>query len=78
MLEHLSWEYLHIPRQHSKMVLMYRIIYHLVEIPASNILQPVSTAGTRGHNQLTINTCIMCHTYRFAYLKRKKIACVLG
>ena len=38
MLEHLGREDLHIRRQHGKMVLMFRIVNHLVEIPASTIL----------------------------------------
>ena len=37
MLEHLGWRQL-------KMVLMYRIVNHLFEIPASTILQPVGTS----------------------------------
>ena len=54
MLEHLGWEG---RRQHGKMVLMYRTVNHLVEIPTSTNLQPVRASRTRGHT-----TDILCHT----------------
>ena len=56
MLEHLSWEDLHTLRQHGKMVLMYRIVNHLVEIPASTVLQS---------EQEDITTDILCHAAVF-------------
>ena len=47
MLKHLGWEDLHTRRQHSKMILMYRIVNHLTEILASTILQPVGASRNK-------------------------------
>ena len=47
---HLGWEDLHTRRKHGKMVFMYRIVNHLIEIPACTILQSVGASQTRGHN----------------------------
>ena len=57
MLGHLDWEDLHTRRQHGKMVLMYRKVNHLVEIPASTILQPV---GAKKQEDIATNT--LCPT----------------
>ena len=47
---HPGWDDLHTHRKNGKIVLMYRIVNHLIEIPASTILQPVGASWTRGHN----------------------------
>ena len=47
---HLGWEDLHTRRKHGKMVFIYRIVNHLIEIPACTILQSVGASRTRGHN----------------------------
>ena len=67
MLEHFGWKDLHTRRQHGKMVLMYRIVSHLVEIPASTIPQPVGASRTRGyyHRYLVRYCCV--DAYKFAF-----------
>ena len=50
ILEHLGYKDIHTRRQHGKMILMYRIINHLVETPASQILQLVGVSRTSGRN----------------------------
>ena len=44
---HLGWEDLHTRRKHGKMVFLYRIVNHLIEIPACTILQSVGASQTR-------------------------------
>ena len=67
MLEHLGWENLYTHRQHGKMVLMYRIVNHLVEIPASTVLQPVGASRTRGHNHGYLVPYCGVDAYKFAF-----------
>ena len=43
---HLGWEDLHTRRKQGKMVFLYRIVNHLIEIPACTILQSVGASQT--------------------------------
>ena len=48
MIQDLGWLSLQQRRQDAKLVMMYRITYGLVDIPASSYLHPAGTC-TRGH-----------------------------
>ena len=67
MLEHLGWGDFHTRRQHGKMVLMYRIVNNLVEMPASITLQPIRTSRTRGHNHRYLMPYCSVDAYKFAF-----------
>ena len=57
MLGHLGWEEFHTRRQYGKMALMYRIVNHLVELPASPFF------SLSAHlEQEDITTDILCPT----------------
>jgi hypothetical protein len=49
IMEGLNWPTLRYRRQLAKLIMMYRITYHLIEIPSITYLIP-SRSGTRGHN----------------------------
>jgi hypothetical protein len=49
LLHDLNWPTIQHRRQLAKLIMMYRITYHLIEIPSITYLIP-SRSGTRGHN----------------------------
>jgi hypothetical protein len=49
LLQVLNWPTLQHRRQLAKLIMMYRITYHLIEIPSITYLIP-SRLGTRGHH----------------------------
>jgi hypothetical protein len=53
-------------RQLAKLIMMYRITYHLIEIPSITYLIP-SRSGTRGHNirYLQPSTRVLAYQYSF-------------
>ena len=61
------WEDLHTCRKHGKMVLMYRIVNHLVDITSSTILQSVGTSRTREHNHRYLVPYYSVDAYKFAF-----------
>ena len=67
MLQDLGWQNLYTCRQHGKMILMYRIVNHFVEIPASTVLQPVGASRTRGHNHRYLVPNCGVDAYKFAF-----------
>jgi hypothetical protein len=50
MLNNLSWETLQQRREHAKVTIMYRIIYHLIAIPIEPYLIKSNSSQVRGHN----------------------------
>ena len=48
MLQQLQWQSLQTRRERTQVVMLYRIVYRLVDIPAESYLQPASL-WTRGH-----------------------------
>ena len=50
MLDDLSWTSLQQHRQLSKVTLMYRIVHHLIAVPASPYLIQYTHYQLRGHN----------------------------
>ena len=48
MLQQLQWQSLQTRRERTQVVMLYRIVYRLVDIPAESYLQPASLR-TRGH-----------------------------
>jgi hypothetical protein len=50
MLQQLNWTPLEIRRNNARLVMMYRIVYELVDIPSAPHLQKSSLYGTRGHS----------------------------
>ena len=63
---HLGWEDLHTRRKHGKMVFMYRIVNHPIEIPACTILQSVGASQTRGHSHRYLVPYWSVDAYKFA------------
>ena len=52
MLTDLNWATLTHSRKEQKAVMLYKIVHHLVDIPASNYLTPTTTSDiTRGHHK---------------------------
>ena len=52
MLTDLKWATLTHSRKEQKAVMLYKIVHHLVDIPASNYLTPTTTSDiTRGHHK---------------------------
>ena len=52
MLIDLNWATLTHSRREQKAVMLYKIVHHLVDIPASNYLIPIATSDiTRGHHE---------------------------
>jgi hypothetical protein len=49
MLQQLQWQTLHCRRKTAQVIMMYRIVYHLVDIPAAEHLNQ-SSLRTRGHH----------------------------
>ncbi|KAK3092025.1 hypothetical protein FSP39_024520 [Pinctada imbricata] len=50
MLRQLNWTPLEVRRNNARIVMMYRIVYALVDIPAALHLQQTSVYNTRGHS----------------------------
>jgi len=52
MLTNLDWPTLTHCRAQQKAIMMFKIVYHLIDIPASSYLSPALTAhNTTGHNR---------------------------
>jgi hypothetical protein len=66
LLQDLNWPTLQHRRQLAKLIMMYRITYHLIEIPSITYLIP-SRSGTRGHNirYLQPSTRVLAYQYSF-------------
>ena len=64
---HLGWEDLNTRRKHGKMVFLYRIVNHLIEIPTCTILQSVGASQTRGHNHRYLVPYWSVDAYKFAF-----------
>jgi hypothetical protein len=66
LLQDLNWPTLQYRRQLAKLIMMYRITYHLIGIPSITFLIP-SRSGTRGHNILYLqpSTRVLAYQYSF-------------
>ena len=66
LLQDLNCPTLQHRRQLAKLIMMYRITYHLIEIPSITYLIP-SRSGTRGHNirYLQPSTRVLAYQYSF-------------
>ena len=64
LLQDLNWSTLQHRRQLAKLIMMYRITYHLIQIPSITYLIP-SRSGTRGHNigYLQPSTRVLAYQY---------------
>ncbi|MCG7874753.1 MAG: hypothetical protein JAY78_00305 [Candidatus Thiodiazotropha taylori] len=66
MLADLGWEPLYQRRINAKVVMVYRITYGLIDIPASTYLHP-STLSTRGHTLRYMNPYCRTDVYRHSF-----------
>ena len=68
MLTDLNWATLTHSRKEQKAVMLYKIVHHLVDIPASNYLIPTTTSDiTRGPHKrfLQLSSTINAYLYSF-------------
>ena len=83
MLRQLQWQSLQSRRETAQMTMMYRIVYHLVDIPADQYLHP-SSLRTRGHQLRFLVPHTRTTVYRTAFfpqairLWNQLPACVVG
>ena len=68
MLTDLNWATLTHSRKEQKAVMLYKIVHHLVDIPASNYLTPTTTSDiTRGHHKRFLQPSATVNTYLYSF-----------
>ena len=64
MLTDLNWATPTRSRKEQKAVMLYKIVHHLVDIPASNYLTPTTTCDiTRGHHKRFLQSSSTVNAY---------------
>ena len=68
MLTDLNWATLTHSRKEQKAVMLYKIVHHLVDIPASNYLTPTTTSDiTRGHHKRFLQPSSTINAYLYSF-----------
>ena len=68
MLSNLNWPSLAHCRQEQKAVMMYKIVNHLIDIPASSYLLSAPTDhATRGHNMRFVQPMTKINSYLYSF-----------
>ena len=68
MLTDLNWATLTHSRKEQKAVMLYKIVHHLVDIPASNYLTPTTTSDiTRGHHNDFLQPSSTVNAYLYSF-----------
>ena len=68
MLTDLNWATLTHSRKEQKAVMLYKIVHHLVDIPASNYLTPTTTSDiTRGHHKRFLQPSSTVNAYLYSF-----------
>ena len=68
MIQNLEWPSLQQRRSDAKLVMMYRITYNLIDIPAAAYLHP-SGLTTRGHSLRYFTPYCRTDTYRYSFFQ---------
>ena len=68
MLTDLNWATLSHSRKEQKAVMLYKIVHHLVDIPASNYVTPTTTSDiTRGHHKNFLQPSSTVNAYLYSF-----------
>ena len=68
MLTDLNWATLTHSRKEQKAVMLYKIVHHLVDIPASNYITPITTSDiTRGHHKRFLQPSSTVNAYLYSF-----------
>ena len=67
MMQQLNWTPLEVRRNNARVVMMYRIVYDLVDIPPAPYLQQTSLYSTRGHSIRFLVPYTRTSVYRNSY-----------
>ena len=67
MMQHLNWTPLEVRRNNARVVMMFRIVYDLVDIPTAPYLQQTSLYCTRGHSIKFLVPHTRTSVYRNSY-----------
>ena len=68
MLTDLNWATLTHSRKEQKVVMLYKIVHHLVDNPASKYLTPITTSNiTRGHHKRFLQPSSTVNAYLHSF-----------